>query len=171
MESIQRNRNFYLIEGVIFAILGILAIALPGLFTLTVELFIGWLFVIGGIVLGYRTITAKGAPGFWFSLFSAIIYIIIGLLLVFNPLAGVLTLTALLIILFLIQGFAQIALGLEMKAHSAWGWYVFSGIISLLLAVIIWSGWPGTAVWAIGLLVGINLLFAGITQIAIALSK
>jgi uncharacterized membrane protein HdeD (DUF308 family) len=171
IDFIQKNRNLFLFESVMFIIFGLIAIALPGLFTLGIELLIGWLFLIGGIVQGYQSFKGKEAIGFWSRFLSAILSIIIGILLLVYPLTGVLTLTFLLAFFFLVDGVTKIVWGIQMHSSlSRWGWLVFSGVISILLSAIIWSGWPGTAAWVIGLLVGINMLFFGFSLLSLTLS-
>lgn len=170
METIQRYRGVLIFEGIIFAILGCLAIALPQFFTIAIELLVGWLFVIAGIVLFIRSFQISGDSGFWPTLISAILNIIIGILLLIYPLAGVLSLTMLLIAFFILDGIAKIYLSFQWKPIKNWGWLLVSGILSLVLAALLIGGWPGTAAWAIGLLVGINMLFSGISFIALALS-
>lgn len=168
MDATLFNRRILIFEGIIFLILGILALILPGLFTLGIELMIGWLLIIGGFVQGYRSLKSRHAPGFWPSILSAILYILVGGLLVLYPLSGMITLTILLAAFFVIEGIAKIFLGFQLRNFPSWGWIVFSGFASLAMAVIIWAGWPLTAIWVIGLLVGINLLFAGLAQLFLA---
>lgn len=170
MDIIRKNRTLFAIEGFLFIILGLLAIALPGISTLGVELMVGWLFLIGGLIQGVRTFKAHNLPGFYPSLLSATLSIFIGILLLAYPLTGVLTLTILLITFFLIEGIAKIALAFQLRDLDNWGWLAVSGALALILAAIIWSGWPGTAAWVIGLLVGINMLFFGFTLLSMALS-
>lgn len=170
MQYIRQYKSYFIAEGVIFTLLGILAMAIPGVFTLGAELLIGVLFLAAGIFQGWRTFQTKGVPGFFWSLFISIIYILAGLSLLFNPLQGVLTLTLILTFFFIIDGIANIILGFQFKPHGVWGWRILSGLISLLLAYLIYAGWPGSAVWLLGLLVGINLLFVGITQLVLGFS-
>jgi uncharacterized membrane protein HdeD (DUF308 family) len=85
-------------------------------------------------------------------------------LLIAQPLQGVLTLTMMLIALFILEGVVALFMAFELRKHMQnWGWTLFKGVIDLWLAFLIWSGWPGSATWAIGLLVGINMLFFGIS--------
>jgi len=171
-EAIRSHRTLFLVQGIVMVILGVIAILAPQIATLAVEIFVGWLFIIGGIVRLFATFQSRDAPGFWWSILIAILAIIVGFVLVANPLAGVLTLTMVLIAMFLVEGVFQIIAGIEFRkaAAGSWFWLVTSGVIDIILAVLIFAGWPGTAAWAIGLLVGINLLFAGIalTMTAIA---
>jgi uncharacterized membrane protein HdeD (DUF308 family) len=114
----------------------------------------------------------RNAPGFWWALLSAVVAIAAGVVLLLWPINGVLSLTLLLIAFFVIEGIATIMYAIEHKAQlsSRWGWMLASGIVDLFLAGIIFAGLPGTAAWALGLLVGINMLFGGVAMIGMALS-
>lgn len=169
MEALRNHRNLLLFEGVIFVILGFLAVALPGISTLSAELFIGWLLVFGGAVQLYRAIQGRHAPGFIGSLLTSLLYLIFGILLVLYPVAGIFSLTILLIIFFIAEGIAKIILGLQLRPFRRWGWFLLNGVLALIMAFIIWAGWPGTAFWVLGLLVGINMIFFGLSLIFLAL--
>jgi len=170
-QAVRTHWKLFLAEGIILTILGLLAIAVPPLATLAVEIFIGWLFLISGIAGLITTFGARQAPGFWWSLLSAVLGIAAGLVLLVWPIRGIGALTVLLIVFFIIEGVLSIMYALEHKREltGQWGWMLTSGIIDLVLAAIILLGLPGTAVWALGLLVGINMLFGGTSMIAIAL--
>jgi uncharacterized membrane protein HdeD (DUF308 family) len=163
--------RFLLIEGIILALLGAAAIIVPPIATLAVELILGWLFLISGIVGLVMTFMMRHAPGFWWSLFSAILAIAAGAVLLGWPVRGVLSLTLLLIAFFILEGIATIMYALDHKRELSgrWGWLLASGIVDLALAAIIFAGLPGTAAWALGLLVGINMLFGGAALIGLAL--
>lgn len=168
MDWLEKNRNMLLIEGILFALLGFLAIAMPGISTLSAELFIGWLLFFGGIIQLYRTFKSRQEPGFIGSLLTSLMYLLFGALLVIFPVAGIFSLTILLIGFFIAEGISKIILSFQLKPFKQWGWLLVSGIIALIMAGIIWSGWPGTAFWVIGLLIGINLIFFGISLIFLA---
>jgi len=161
----------FLVEGIILLILGALAIIVPVLATIAVAIFIGWLFLISGVVGLITTFWARHAPGFWWSLVSAVLGIAAGVVLLAWPISGAVSLTFLLIVFFIIEGVASIMYGLEHKRELSgrWGWMLTSGVIDLILAAIILAGLPGTAAWALGLLVGINMLFGGGAMIGMAL--
>jgi uncharacterized membrane protein HdeD (DUF308 family) len=161
----------FLIEGIILVVLGLLAIIIPPLATIAVTIFLGWLFLISGIVGLVTTFWARHAPGFWWSLLSAVLAIAAGIVLLGWPVRGAVSLTLLLIVFFIIEGVLSIMYAFEHKKELSgrWGWMLVSGIIDLILAAIIWGGLPGTAEWALGLLVGINMLFGGSAMIAMAL--
>lgn len=173
--ALHEHRTLFLIQGIAMIILGVIAIIVPWIASLTTAIFVGWLFIIGGVVRLVSAFRSRHAPGFWWSIFMGVLAIILGYVIVANPLEGVLTLTYAIIILFLIEGIFQIIAAFEYRktVSASWGWMLISGIIDIVLAVLIFNGLPDTAVWAIGLLVGINLLFAGIalTMTALAAKK
>jgi uncharacterized membrane protein HdeD (DUF308 family) len=168
MDWLQSHRGLLLFEGIIFTLLGILAVALPGISTLSSELFIGWLLIFGGGVLLYRAIKTRHAPGFIGSLLTGILYLVFGILLILFPIAGILSLTVLLTIFFIAEGIAKIILSFQMRPFRRWGWLLINGILALILAYIIWAGWPGSAFWVLGLLVGINMIFFGFSLMFLA---
>jgi uncharacterized membrane protein HdeD (DUF308 family) len=170
-QSIREHWVLFLIEGIVLVVLGILAIIVPPLATITFTLFLGWLFLISGIMGLITTFWARQAPGFWWSLLSAVLAIAAGIVLLVWPISGAISLTLLLIVFFIIEGVLSIMYALEHKKELSgrWGWMLASGIIDLILAGIILIGLPGTAAWALGLLVGINMLFGGSALIAMAL--
>jgi len=169
--SLHEHWVFFLVEGIILVILGLAAIVIPRIATLTVEILFGWLFLISGLVGLITSFWMRHAPGFWWSLVSAILGIAVGIVLLSRPLSGVLSLTLVIIAFFVIESVASIMFALDHKRELSgrWGWMLASGIIDLILAAIILAGLPGTAAWAIGLLVGINMVFGGSALIAMAL--
>jgi uncharacterized membrane protein HdeD (DUF308 family) len=171
-KTLHEHWGLFLTEGIILLVLGILAIIVPPLASLAVAILIGWLFLISGIAGLVMTIMARRAPGFWWSLLSALVAIVAGGLLLWSPVTGVLSLTFVLIAFFLIDGVLSIVLAVEHRRQlvGRWGWILVSGILDLVIAGIIFAGLPGTAAWAIGLLVGIDLVFAGVALIMVALA-
>ena len=170
-KSIHEHWLLFLIEGIVVVILGLVAIVVPPIATLAVTILVGWLFLISGIVGLVTTFMSRQAPGFWWSLLSAVLGIAAGIVLLVSPLRAMVTLTLLLIVFFTVEGILTIMYALEHKKELSgrWGWMLASGVVDLVLAVMILAGLPGTAAWAIGLLVGINMLFGGTSMIAMAL--
>ena len=170
--AIHEHWGLFLAEGIILVILGIAAIALPPIATLAFTIIIGWVFLISGVVGLFTTFWARHVPGFWWSLISAIIGIAAGVVLLLWPITGTLSLTLVLIAFFVIEGIVSIMYAIEHRNQltGRWGWMLVSGIIDLILAGIVFAGLPETAVWALGLLVGINMLFGGAALIAMALA-
>jgi uncharacterized membrane protein HdeD (DUF308 family) len=161
----------FLVEGVVLLVLGATAVVLPPIATLAVTILFGWLFLVSGIVGLVTTFWMRHAPGFWWSLLSAALGIIVGAMLLASPVTGAFSLTLVLIAFFLIEGAVSIMFALDHRRELSgqWGWMLMSGIIDLVLAMMIFAGLPSTAAWAVGLLVGINMIFGGAALIAMAL--
>jgi uncharacterized membrane protein HdeD (DUF308 family) len=173
MQSIvTKHWKLFLIEGILLVLLGIGAIIVPPIAGLAVTLILGWLFLIGGIAGLVLTFMAREMPGFWWSLLSAVLSIAAGVVLIGWPLQGLFTLTIVLTAFFILEGVASIMFALEHKRELSgrWGWVLAAGVFDLLVAVMIFAGLPGSALWAIGLLVGINLVFGGSSLIGLALA-
>jgi uncharacterized membrane protein HdeD (DUF308 family) len=163
--------RMFVVEGVVLLILGFLAVLVPPLATLGVTIFLGWLFLVSGVMGLIATIWARNAPGFWWALISALLGIAAGLVLVGRPVGGAVSLTLVFIIFFIIEGVTSVMYALEHRRQLSgrWGWMLVSGLIDIVLAGMIFAGLPGTAAWALGLLVGINMIFGGTALIAMGL--
>jgi len=170
--ALHEHWGLFLTEGIILVILGLIAILLPPLATITFTILIGWLFLISGIVGLVTTFMMRQAPGFWWSLLSGILGVAAGIVLLIWPISGALSLTLLLSAFFIVEGVASIMYAIDHRNQltGRWGWMLVSGIVDLILAGIIVAGLPGTAAWALGLLVGINMLFGGTALIGMALA-
>ncbi len=170
--AIHAHWGLFLFEGIVLVLLGFAAIVVPVVATLAFTLVIGWLFLISGGVGLVTTFWMRHAPGFWWALLSAVIALAAGVILILWPISGVLSLTLVLIAFFVVEGIATLMYAFEHKAQLSgrWGWMLASGIVDLILAGIIFAGLPGTAAWALGLLVGINMLFGGTAMIGMALA-
>lgn len=169
--AIHRHWGLFLAEGIVLIILGTLAVLVPAVASLAATIFFGWILLLSGIVGLISTLRARQAPGFGWSLFSAITGIVAGIVLLLMPVQGTLSLTAVLIAFLFIEGFVSILYALEHRKGSSgrWAWMLASGIVDIILAGILFAGLPGTAVWALGLLVGINLIFGGWALVLMAL--
>jgi uncharacterized membrane protein HdeD (DUF308 family) len=172
-ETLRNHSTWFIAYGFLMAVLGIFAIAAPNIATLAVTLMVGWLLLFGG-VFGLIAVLSSGvrAPGFWWNLLISVVYILAGVAILWRPIAGVFTLTIVLAAYLLATGVMRIilAVGYRPQIPQAWGWVLVSGIVDIVLSVIIMSGWPETATWVLGLLVGIDLLVMGISMIMVALS-
>ena len=169
--AVCRHSGLFLTEGIVLVILGILALLAPVVASVAATVFFGWLLLLSGIVGLFTTFRARHAPGFWWSLVSAAIGIVAGVLLIGWPLLGTLSLTAVLIAFLFAEGLVTIMYALEHRnaLSGRWGWMLASGIVDVGLGVLLLIGLPGTALWALGLLLGINLIFGGWALIYMAL--
>ena len=146
-KSISDHWRLFFAEGVVLIVLGLAAIIIPPLAGLATTIIIGWLFLIGGAVGLVATFGAHQAPGFGWSLFSAIVALLAGIVLLWNPWQGLATLTYVLIAFFIIDGILIIVLALEHRREltGRWEWMMIGGVMDLVLAAIIISGLPGTS--------------------------
>jgi uncharacterized membrane protein HdeD (DUF308 family) len=170
--AVKAHWKAFLFEGILLAVLGLAAIIVPPLASLAVAIFLGWMFLISGIGGLIVTFWARQMPGFWWSLISAAIAVLAGIVLLARPVQGILTLTIVVGAYFLAEGVATIMYALEHRKELSerWSWLLIGGLVDILIAFMIITGLPGSAEWAIGLLVGINLLFGGATLIGMALA-
>jgi uncharacterized membrane protein HdeD (DUF308 family) len=171
MDVLQKGWGWLLGLGVLLSALGLLLIAAPALGTLAIDLLVGWFLIIGGIAQLIHAFMEKAWRGFLLEAFSGVLYLVVGILLVFYPLAGAQALTLFLAAFLTIEGIVRIAMALRVRPAQGWGWLLAGGIVTVVLGILIWMQWPASALWVIGLLVGINLLFTGwsLTMMAIAL--
>jgi uncharacterized membrane protein HdeD (DUF308 family) len=152
--------GWFLVLGIGLLVLGVVALGLPWVTTLTSVLFYGWLLVFGGvfeIVSAFRT---TGWRGILLQLLGGILSLVVGALIVAHPDAGALGLTLVLATLFLVGGLFRTGAAIVLRFPS-WGWSAVSGIVTALLGVYVWAAWPVSALWVIGTLVGIELLSRG----------
>lgn len=164
--------RLFLGEGAVLIVLGVAAMVLPLMAGLATTVFLGWLFLIAGGVGLVATLKARTAPGFGWSLLSAVAALVAGGVLVWNPLQGLITLTYVLTAFFIFDGVFMIILAIAHRSELSgrWEWLLINGIVDLVLAGVVISGMPGTLAWALGLLVGIDLVFGGASLISMALA-
>jgi uncharacterized membrane protein HdeD (DUF308 family) len=170
--AVREHWKAFLFEGILLVVLGLAAMIVPPLASLAVTIFLGWMFLISGVAGLALTFWARQMPGFWWSLLSAVLAIGAGLILLARPVQGTLTLTIVVGAYFLAEGVTTIMYALEHRRELSerWSWLLVAGLMDILIAAIIIAGLPGSALWAVGLLVGINLLFGGATLIGMALA-
>ena len=170
--AVREHWKAFLFEGILLAVLGLAAMIVPPLASLAVTIFLGWMFLISGVAGLALTFWARQLPGFWWSLLSAALALIAGIVLLAQPVQGTLTLTIVVGAYFLAEGVATIMYALEHRRELSerWSWLLISGVMDLLIAFIIVAGLPDSSQWAIGLLVGINLVLGGASLVGMALA-
>jgi uncharacterized membrane protein HdeD (DUF308 family) len=160
-ETVKKHSLWYLIKGVLLVLAGVVAIIYPVISSVAFVIILGWLLIISGVVQGISLIGAGQVPHFWLELISVVLSLLVGFLLIRDPAQGLQTITLLLIIFLMIQGISKVVFALTIRPFLNWGWVLASGILGILLSVVLWSSLPGTALWLIGLLVGIELIGEG----------
>jgi uncharacterized membrane protein HdeD (DUF308 family) len=170
--AVRAHWKAFLVEGILLALLGLGAIVIPPLASLAVTIFLGWIFLVSGIAGLVLTFWARQMPGFWWSLISAVLAIGTGIILLLRPVQGTLTLTIVVGAYFLAEGVATIMYALEHRRELSgrWSWMLVAGLMDIVISFFIIAGLPGSALWAIGLLVGINLLIGGTALVGMALA-
>ena len=137
--ALHEHWVLFLVEGVVLLVLGATAIVIPPLATLAVTIILGWLFLVSGVMGLFTTFWMRHAPGFWWSLISAVLGVVVGVLLLARPISGAFSLTIVLVAFFIIEGVASIMFALDHKRELSgkWGWMLFSGIVDLVLATLV----------------------------------
>ncbi len=164
----ERTRRRMLIAGVLMLIIGALGVVVPQVLSFTLSLLVGALLIAAGLVSLY--LTWYGYQRSLLAWFKPVILLGVGLLIAFHPVAGPAAIGLVLILYFLLSAFAGISLALALKPLPGWGWLLFSGLVSAVLALIFIAGWPFEARWLVGLFVGINLIFDGISLLMVGLA-
>ncbi len=155
--------------GLAIGIMGILAVILPYAATLTVEILLGIVLVMVGIMHLAHVFQVRKWRSITWEVLASVLFLLAGILFLAYPFSGALALTILLGVFFLIHGGFKIPLALSWKPRPGWGWILTSGIISAALGLVVIAGLPGTAVWVIGLILGIDLIFTGMTLTALGI--
>ena len=170
--AVREHWKAFLFEGVLLSVIGLAAMIVPPLASLAITIFLGWMFLVSGVAGLFVTYWARNMPGFWWSLISAALAVLAGGVLLARPTQGLLTLTIVIGAYFLAEGVATIMYALEHRRELSerWSWLLVAGLVDIVIAGLIIAGWPDSAMWAIGLLVGINLLFGGVSLIGMALA-
>lgn len=167
-EAVKRHSLWYLIQSALMVLTGVLALIFPAVSSAAVVIVIGWLLILGGLVQGISLIDVRNVPHFWLQVLSAVLFVVVGVLFLRNPGAGLLSLTLLLIMLFLIEGFSKVIFALTIRPFASWGWILASGILGILLSFYLWVNTPVTAFWLLGVLLGIQLISEGVALGALA---
>ena len=160
---------WYLVLGIVLLLGGCAAIAFPHLSTIATKIALGWVFLVSGVVTILHAFSAGEWRGFFLNLLIGILYAAAGAYLAFLPLTGILTLTALVAALFLADGVLEVIMAFRIRSHRGWGWVLVSGLVAIAAGVLIALQLPSSATWVLGVLVGIKMIFAGWSFIALAL--
>jgi uncharacterized membrane protein HdeD (DUF308 family) len=162
--------HLFAVQGVIMTVLGILAIIWPEISTVAVDLYVGWMFLISGAVGILGIFFAPTGLAFLWSLLTSALSLLVGVLLLWHPVEGAASLTLVLVAFFLVEGLFHVVLSFTYRDvfPGSWSWMLISGITDLILVAIIIAGWPTTASWALGLIVGANLITSGLSILMVA---
>jgi uncharacterized membrane protein HdeD (DUF308 family) len=172
-EAMRTHWVLFVTQGVLMVGLGIVAVIWPQVSTLAADMYVGWIFLLSGASGLVTMFFAPTVPAFLWSLLTAALSLFCGVLLLWHPVEGAVSLTLVLIAFFIAEGIFQIAAAIRYRDAfpDSWGWLAMSGVADLVLAAMIVSGWPGSAGWALGLIVGVNLISSGLAILMVAIAS
>ncbi len=169
--EIKKSTGWIIALSIVLIVLGILAIIMPGFASAFFTAGLGWIALISGVVMIVQSFVSKPVRGFWLNLVVGILYAIAGIYILFNLGAALLGLTLAFGILFIAEGIYTIIMGFTNRAGHRMSWLVvLNGVITLILGILVLNRFPFSAIWLIGLYVGISLLFSGVSLLAAALA-
>jgi uncharacterized membrane protein HdeD (DUF308 family) len=168
--EIAENKTWFYLLGILLIILGMAAVAFPFVTTIAAKIFLGWLFLIGGVVTIIHAFSTRAWSEFFLDLLIGVLYLVAGGWLAFFPLTGIITLTVLLALMFIIQGVIEIGIAFRIRPHDGWIWMLLAGIVAVAVGVLLLAQLPSSATWAIGLLVGINLIMSGVAYLVLPMA-
>ena len=168
LKALERGRNRLHWAGVSLIVIGAVAIVFPAASTLAVQFFIGWLFMLAGILLLLGALALHGTGPFFGSLLVSLLTFAVGAFLVFNPAGGAVIVTLLIAALFMVNGAFELYFASALRPDGGRGWMVASAIVAIVVGILIAAGLPGTSVFVLGLLVGLNFLTTGLAFVLIA---
>jgi uncharacterized membrane protein HdeD (DUF308 family) len=160
-ETVSQHSLLYLIQGGLMVLAGILALVYPVASSFAVVTLLGWILIINGFVQGLSLWDARNVPQFWLQLVSMFLSGIVGVLLIRHRGEGLLILTLLLLVYFMIEGMSKVIFSLTIRPFPNWGWVLASGLVGIVIALYLWASLPVTAIWLLGVLLGIQLITEG----------
>lgn len=165
LDEAKKNSGFLIFLGIVTVIFGVLAVGAPLITGITVAVMVGFLLLFMGIArIVHALKSGQWGTGIWGTIVG-LLAVIAGLMTIFRPMVGLMSLTLFLAAYFLVDGICEIIAAFKIKPDQGWGWVLFNGIIAVLLGVMIWRQWPVSGAWAIGILVGIHILMTGWSMI------
>jgi len=154
--------------SIVLVVLGLLAILLPGIAGLVVARLLAWVLVIAGALHLFHAFAVKGVGSIVWELLLGVLFVLAGGYMLMHPLLSLASLTLLLAVMFLVEGVFHILNFFQNRSSAGSSWLLLDGIVTLLLGLVIWRQWPASAMWAVGLIVGIDLLMTGWTHLMVS---
>lgn len=170
IKVVSERSGWFTALGILMIILGVVAIGAPSMTGIAVSLLVGWLLIISGVAHAFHAFKATGWRGGLVQFLCALLYVGVGIMMITRPVAGLLALTMTVLVYFVVSGIFKIILAIRAEHLPQRGWVTFSGILSLVLALYIGAQFPESAMWVIGLLFGIEMIFSGWAFVMIAMA-
>lgn len=164
-DNIRRHRGLYIFQGVLFILCGILAAVLPGATALGMGILIGALLLVSGAAQLFMTLKSEIH---WWSVLSALLSLIAGGIMIFDPFAGLIALVTLVAVFLTLEGVFEILLAFQFRPVRNWWWMLLAGIVTLILAALLWIGFPALGILYLGWMVALNLLLYGVAILMLA---
>lgn len=168
-QDFRQNWGWLLALGIVWIILGVIALVDSIAATIASMLVFGWVLLIAGIVEAVQAFRHRRGGHLFLHVLEAVLSFVVGLMLLRHPLAGALVMTLLLAAYFIVAGIFRIVAALSIRSPQ-WGWALGNGIITLILGILVWAQWPVSGLWIIGLFIGIDLIVTGWTRVMLALT-
>lgn len=169
-EELARHWGWLLALGIIQLCAGMLALAMPVIASIVAAAFIGWLLLFPAVAHLVHAFKVRAWRGFLLHLLGALAYGIAGVLIIFNPLRGAISLTLLVAWLFLADGVIRGMLAFRVRPHDGWGWFLAGAVVSFVVGLLLLLGWPVTGYWALGTFLGIDLIFSGVSYVFLSMA-
>lgn len=170
LEAARRSTRWHIVAAVLFIVLGVFAIVEPTVAAMGIAVLVGWLLIFGAIAHLLGAFRSGGLGRTLFQILSTIVFALAGFYMLTHPLLAIGTLTALLAAVMVAEGVFEIITYFRLRGTRASAWILLNGIAALLLGGLIWVKWPSSSLWAIGTLVGVNLIFTGFTRLMFGLA-
>lgn len=168
METVRQFRSRFRNIGIVLIVLGALAILFPLIFSVVAKVALGWIFLLTGAALLFHAFQVRGWQSAIWSGVIAALHLALGVYLAFFALTGLVGLTLLVGIVFMLQGVAEGLIASQHRPAKGWGWLAANGVVSAALGILLIAGLPGTALWAIGVLLGVNFISSGMAFVALS---
>jgi uncharacterized membrane protein HdeD (DUF308 family) len=163
-DTIRRRSRWYLVQGAILVVAGVVALVSPLLAALGAVFFLGWLLIFAGLGQGIGLIGATQVPYFWLQAVSAVLAVVVGWLLITRPEAGLAAGALLMVVFFMVEGVSRVVFALMIRPMQDWAWVLASGVLGILAGIVLASNLPAAGSWLIGFLLGLHLIAVGAAQ-------
>ena len=165
--DVRKAGGWVIVWGVLLIVAGVLAVLSPPMAALAADLLLGWLFVFAGIVQIVYAFQQRGHDGFGLKALSGVLALLLGIFLLIRPLAAIASIALLIGAFLLASGVSSVMLAFKLKPKAGWGWVLFDGLLSIVIALLIASGWPQSSIGFVGVLVGIVMIYGGVWRIVL----
>ena len=168
MDAVRAHRGRFRVIGIVMIVIGVLAILFPLVFSVVAKVALGWVFLLTGAVMLWHAVQSRGWRSGLLAGLIAALHLALGVYLAFFALTGLVGLTFLLGVVFGVQGAVELVMAVQHRPERGWGWLLVNGIVTLALGLLLVLGLPGTALWAIGVMLGVNFLSTGLAMLALS---